>query len=153
MNVLIALLTFVLILVSLFLILVVLMQKTKDGGMGTALGGGATESAFGADTGNVLTKATINAAIVFFVLSFILYLGQLYTVKHAGTAGGSLPTPAAVAGPAVAAPVLTSAAGNTTAPTVSLPLTVTPAASTSAPAPEATATPPAAKPADAPKAP
>ena len=36
--------------------------------MGAAMGGGMAEATFGADTGNVLSKATINASIVFFVL-------------------------------------------------------------------------------------
>ena len=94
MNLLIAIFTFVLILVSLFLVLLVLMQKAKnDGGMGAALGGGAAEATFGADTGNVLTKATINAAIAFFVLSLFLYLGHIYVRNHAAAeAGSALPT-------------------------------------------------------------
>ena len=78
MTVLLWILTFVLILVSLFLILVVLAQKSKDGGMGAALGGGAAEAAFGADTSNVLSKSTIYAAILFFILAFALYLGRIY---------------------------------------------------------------------------
>ena len=84
MSIVLGILTFVLILISVFLILVVLAQKAKnDGGVGAALGGGMTESAFGADTGNVLSKATINAAIAFFVLSFGLYLGHIYQRTHA----------------------------------------------------------------------
>ncbi|MEI6861774.1 MAG: preprotein translocase subunit SecG [Verrucomicrobiota bacterium] len=82
MSILLGLLNFVLLLTSVSLVLVVLMQKTKDGGMGAALGGGATESAFGHETGNVLSKFTINAAVVFFVLSFVLYLGRIYQHKH-----------------------------------------------------------------------
>ncbi len=108
MSILINIFTVVLLFVSGFLILVVLMQKAKsDGGMGAALGGGATEAAFGADTGNVLTNATIKAAITFFVLCFGLYLGQIYMVKHHKDEGGRLPTikvPAAPAAPASAAP-------------------------------------------------
>ena len=94
MNLLIAIFTFVLILVSLFMVLLVLMQKAKnDGGMGAALGGGATEATFGADTGNVLTKATINAAIAFFVLSLFLYLGHIYMRNNAAAeAGSALPS-------------------------------------------------------------
>jgi protein translocase SecG subunit len=65
MSILLNLLTAVLILVSLFLVLVVLAQKSKDGGMGAALGGGAAEAAFGAETGNVLSKSTIYGAIIF----------------------------------------------------------------------------------------
>jgi preprotein translocase subunit SecG len=42
--------------------------------MGAALGGGAAESAFGADTNDVLTKTTIYSIIVFFLLALVLYL-------------------------------------------------------------------------------
>jgi preprotein translocase subunit SecG len=93
MSILINLFTVILIITSIVLILLVLMQKAKsDGGMGAAMGGGAAEATFGADTGNVLSKLTINASIVFFVLSFGLYLGRIYEGKHAATVGGSLPT-------------------------------------------------------------
>jgi len=78
MSILIPIVTFILILLSAFMILVVLAQKSKsDGGMGAAMGGGMAEAAFGAETGNVLTKATINSAIAFFVLALLLYLGQV----------------------------------------------------------------------------
>lgn len=71
----ISLLTLVLILISGFIVLLVLMQRTsQSGGMGAALGGGAAESAFGADTNNVLTKGTIYGIIAFFVVSLGLYL-------------------------------------------------------------------------------
>lgn len=99
MSILIGILTFVLILISLFMVLVVLAQKAKDGGVGAAMGGGAAEAAFGAETGNVLSKATINASIAFFVLSFVLYLGHIYQRKHAAANGGALP---AISAPAVA---------------------------------------------------
>jgi preprotein translocase subunit SecG len=107
MSILLSILTVVLIVISIFLILVVLAQKAKtDGGVGGALGGGMTEATFGADTGNVLSKATINAAIAFFVLSFVLYLGYIYQRKHAAAAAGSaLPT---ITAPALA-PVATPA--------------------------------------------
>lgn len=93
MSILLGIFTFVLILISIFLILLVLMQKSKDGGMGAALGGGMTEAAFGADTDNMLSKTTINSAIAFFVLAFLLYLGHIYQRAHSETgAGSSLPT-------------------------------------------------------------
>jgi preprotein translocase subunit SecG len=117
MSILLGIFTFVLILTSGGLILLVLAQKAKsDGGMGAAMGGGMAEATFGADTGNVLSKATINAAIIFFVLSFALYLGRIYEGKHMTASGGGLPTiavpitatspkpPAAVALPVQAAP-------------------------------------------------
>ena len=114
MSILIGIFTFVLILVSVFLVLVVLAQKAKtDGGMGATLGGGATEAAFGADTGNVLTKATQYAAVIFFVLTFGLYLAHIYVSKHHKTTEGALPAiavPAAPAAtPATAVPVEGSA--------------------------------------------
>jgi preprotein translocase subunit SecG len=93
MNLLIGIFTFVLILVSVFLVLLVLAQKAKnDGGMGAALGGGAAEATFGAETGNVLTKATINSAIAFFILSLLLYLGHIYVRSQGPAEGGTLPT-------------------------------------------------------------
>jgi len=121
MSILIGIFTFVLILVSVFLVLVVLAQKAKtDGGMGATLGGGATEAAFGADTGNVLSKATINAAILFFVLTFGLYLAHIYTSKHIKSTEGQLPVinvPAAPVAPASAVPAVETS----TTPSVTLP--------------------------------
>ena len=128
MSILLNLLTAVLILVSIFLILVVLAQKAKDGGMGAALGGGAAEAAFGAETGNVLSKSTIYAAVLFFVLAFVLYLGRIYERKHAvANAGNALPS--------IAVPATTAAApaAGAAAATVALP-TATPPAATTAPA-------------------
>jgi preprotein translocase subunit SecG len=88
--------TFLLILVAIALILVVLAQRAKsDGGM-AAMGGGMMESTFGPDTSNVLSKFTIRATIVFFVLSFLLYLGYV-RVRSQGSGGkGSLPNISAV---------------------------------------------------------
>ncbi len=100
MSLLIGVLTFVLVLTSLFLVLVVLMQRAKsDGGMGAAMGGGSMESTFGAETSSVLTKATINAAIIFFVLSFVLYLANIYQTKHQDAVETKLPSVAAPAIP------------------------------------------------------
>ncbi len=133
MGILLGVLTFVLIVVSLFLILVVLAQKSKDGGMGTALGGGAAEAAFGAETNTVLSKSTIYSAILFFVLAFALYLGRIYERNHARQASGSaLPTIAAPAAP-LTAPATKSTATPLipaqTNPTTPTPATTTPTAS------------------------
>jgi preprotein translocase subunit SecG len=118
MSIVLGILTFVLILVSIFLVLIVLMQKSKDGGMGAALGGGAAEAAFGAETNNVLVQATKYSAILFFVLAFVLYLGRIYERTHANAAAGkalpaiaapAAPAPAAAAAAPAAAPAATSA--------------------------------------------
>ncbi len=132
MSVLLGILTFILILVSLFLVMIVLMQKSKDGGMGAALGGGAAEAAFGAETSNVLSRSTIYAAILFFVLAFGLYLGRIYERKHAASAGGALPTIAAPAVPAAGS----AAADPAASPSVSVPSTAETAPATPAPTPD-----------------
>jgi preprotein translocase subunit SecG len=75
LNIIISLLTFVLILVSLFMVLVILMQRgNSNSGMGSAFGGGVAESAFGAETTNILTRATKWSAVAFFVIALSLYL-------------------------------------------------------------------------------
>jgi preprotein translocase subunit SecG len=106
MNILLGILTFVLIVTSVFLVLVVLMQKAKnDGGLGAAMGGGMAEAAFGADTSNVLSKATINASILFFILAFALYLGRIYQRTHLTPASDGLPTITAPAATPQTAPL------------------------------------------------
>jgi len=135
MSILIGIATFILILISIFLILVVLAQKAKsDGGMGAAMGGGMAEAAFGAETGNVLSKATINASIAFFVLSFLVYLGHVYQHKGAKAQTGELPTISGSALPALP-PSAPAAEGTAPAPATAAPTTE------SVPAPAAATTP------------
>src|SRR4051812_50138946 len=57
------------IIVALLIILLVLMQRPKNEGLGAAFGGGMTENLFGAQTTNVLQKLTRNLGIFFFILS------------------------------------------------------------------------------------
>jgi preprotein translocase subunit SecG len=77
MSFLIGLLTVVLVLNCALLILLVLIQlPKKEAGAGVAFGGAATDALFGAGTGNVLTKVTKYATIVFFVLAVILGVMQ-----------------------------------------------------------------------------
>lgn len=138
MSIVLGIATFLLILVALFLILVVLAQKAKsDGGMGAAMGGGMAEAAFGAETSNVLSKSTINAAIIFFVLTFALYLGRIYERKQAAHAAGTaLPDITAPAMPATTP----SSMGTAADPIAPLVVPTTPATTPST-APSATPTP------------
>lgn len=77
MSFLIGLLTVVLVLDCVLLILLVLIQlPKKEAGAGVAFGGAATDALFGAGTGNVLTKVTKYATIVFFGLAVILGIMQ-----------------------------------------------------------------------------
>jgi preprotein translocase subunit SecG len=66
-----------------FMGLVIMMQRSKQEGLGAAFGGGFTESIWGAQTSNVLVKATVYAAILFFVLS--ISLARLYTYRESVT--------------------------------------------------------------------
>jgi len=78
MGILINLVTIIALLLSIFMVLVILMQRgNAGGGLGAAMGGGMAESALGADTSNVLSRLTRNVAIAFFALMFGLYLAQL----------------------------------------------------------------------------
>jgi preprotein translocase subunit SecG len=59
--------------------LVIMMQRSKQEGLGAAFGGGFTESVWGAQTSNVLVKATVVLAATFFVVS--IALARLYTIR------------------------------------------------------------------------
>ncbi|TAK99391.1 MAG: preprotein translocase subunit SecG [Verrucomicrobia bacterium] len=73
MSFFIGLLTVVLVLNCLLLILLVLVQlPKKEAGAGLAFGGAASDALFGAGSGNVLTKLTKHATIVFFVLTILV---------------------------------------------------------------------------------
>jgi preprotein translocase subunit SecG len=77
------LLTVFLVINCILLILLVLIQlPKKDAGAGLAFGGGAADALFGAGSGNVLTKVTKWAVIVFFALA--LFLGYLQDKLHSG---------------------------------------------------------------------
>ncbi len=63
-------LSIVYVFVCLFLILVVLLQSGKGGGLGSAFGGGASQQIFGgAGAGNLLTRLTAGFAFTFMALS------------------------------------------------------------------------------------
>ena len=80
-------LTFVMVVDSLALILLVLIQlPKKEAGAGLAFGGAATDALFGAGSGNVLTKITKYAAGTFFVLAIVLSLMQSAHYRSSSTA-------------------------------------------------------------------
>ena len=79
-------LTAILLLVCVFSVLLILMQRpSEDSGMGAALGGGAATSVFGGEAGNVLARWTKYSVVVFYVLSFILSMLHMSceSVPHA----------------------------------------------------------------------
>ncbi|TGK09917.1 preprotein translocase subunit SecG [Leptospira fletcheri] len=103
--------------VSLFLILLVMIQTGK-GGMGGVLGGGASQSVFGSSTADVLTKTTRVAGLLFLALSLIL---SFLFAKSSGY--NTTPVPEVV--PEASAPVPEKQGGND-APTVPTPQSTTP---------------------------
>jgi preprotein translocase subunit SecG len=60
------------ILVCLFLVLVVLLQQGRGGGLGGAFGGGATQVFGGRGAGNFMTRLTAACATVFILTSLAL---------------------------------------------------------------------------------
>ena len=62
------LLNFLVLLIGLFLILLVLIQRGKGGGLSGAFGGVGGSSAFGTRAGDLFTKITIGVATVWILL-------------------------------------------------------------------------------------
>lgn len=86
MSFVVGILTFVLVFLCVFLILLVLVQlPKKDAGAGMAFGGGTADALFGAGSGNVLTKITKFTAAAFLLLS--LFLGYLESRLHNQSSG------------------------------------------------------------------
>ena len=81
MSFIVGILTVFLVLNCALLILLILIQlPKKDAGAGMAFGGAAADALFGAGSGNVLTKVTKYATVIFFVLA--LFLGYLQDQVH-----------------------------------------------------------------------
>lgn len=169
MSILIHILLAINLIVAILIILVTLMQRPKQEGLGAAFGGGMTENLFGAQTTNVLVTITRWLGGIFFAVTLVisaLYARQA-TTKSSIQQGllnapkpeqpAASPTPAATPAPEAgeskapetAAPVETPAPAETPA-AVAPEATPAPAPATEAPAAEAPAAPaesPAATPA------
>jgi preprotein translocase subunit SecG len=120
--------------VSLLLILVILMQRPKQEGLGAAFGAGMTDAAFGAKTTDVLQKGTVYLGTLFFIFSLVLaiLMGKRNAIdgKNYASDGGS----------AANAPVETNEGENSVLGNVGDVITPTPEEATAAPE-EATAAP------------
>lgn len=91
------------ILVSLLLILVILMQRPKQEGLGAAFGSGVTDAAWGARTTDVLQKGTVYLGTLFFVFSLVLAIligkknsieGKNFAIDGSSSTGPSIEAPA-----------------------------------------------------------
>src|SRR3954464_14834586 len=59
------------VLVSVLLIMIILIQKGRGGGLASAFGGGGGNTAFGSKTGDVLTWATSIVFRIFLILAVV----------------------------------------------------------------------------------
>jgi len=91
------------VLVSLLIVLLVLMQRPKNEGLGAAFGGGMTENLFGAQTSNVLQTITRWLGGLFFALSLalsLLYVKNTQNMQRSSIQQKLSTAPAAPAAPA-----------------------------------------------------
>lgn len=135
------------ILVCILTVLVVLMQRPRSEGLGSAFGGGITDNVFGSQTTNVLTRFTTWMGIAFFAITLLL---SILTARAASSKTAIQKTllaspepaaaPAASAEPAPSQPaVSTSGTPAAQAPT---PEALPPAQDTATPVTEQAAPPP-----------
>jgi protein translocase SecG subunit len=105
-------LTFFLVLDSLFLILLILIQlPKKEAGLGQAFGGAATDALFGAGSGTVLTKLTRYAATFFLSITFLLsILGSAQARQKTVDPRSVVKSEPEAAAPAATTPAATPAA-------------------------------------------
>jgi len=73
----------ILLLLGLFLILLVLIQRGKGGGLAGAFGGVGGSSAFGSRAGDLFTKITIGVAAAWIILTMV----QVVVIQHTAKQG------------------------------------------------------------------
>lgn len=110
-NLTIDVLLFFYVIICALMCLVIMMQRSKQEGLGAAFGGGLTESMWGAQTSQVLVKATVWFAALFFILS--ISLARLYS-HRAEAQGKTSPVMQELLQPAV--PIKPPASTNAAAP-------------------------------------
>jgi len=87
---------FVLLLAGVFLIILVLIQRGKGGGLAGAFGGAGGSSAFGSRAGDMFTKVTIYVAAVWILLiMFLIKMVQPTTPLQSNRPGIEQREPAA----------------------------------------------------------
>ena len=117
--------------VCILLGMVVMIQKSKEGGLGGAIGGGMMEAALGADAGNVLIRTTAILGAIFLLNTLVL--ARLTSTVHSRSLMAREAEPVPEAAPAAEAPALPEAPELPAAPAAEAP------AAPAAPAPEAPA--------------
>lgn len=147
-----------LVITCLLIVLLVLMQRPKQEGLGAAFGAGVTDQIWGSQTTNVLQKGTVYLGVMFFALSITLCI--LEARKSKQFTGMQVPTTPVVVTPE--SPATPASTGSTpfqipaappAAPTPTAPAEIKPPTETPATAPAVeTPTPALTAPAEAPAA-
>ena len=104
-----SILTVLLPILSVFLILLILVQRGRGGGLVGAFGGGGGQSAFGAKAGDLFTKITVVTVCFWIAFCIILLLAmkQGDLSGSGGFGGGKTPTSATTEPMDSSAPVTT----------------------------------------------
>jgi preprotein translocase subunit SecG len=153
MGFLIGLLTVVHILVALFVIVLVLMQKSSEQGVGAAFGGGVTETVFGAGTTTALVRMTIWCACALFATTLVLAVLHSHRTSSRGSLMERSLTTMPVAPPSQSQPAFPLASQPPT-PAATETGSATPSTATPAPTDKSqSSTTPASQPAPSPKSP
>src|ERR1043166_2100265 len=92
-----------LMLLSIFLVLVILVQRGRGGGLTGALGGMGGQSAFGTKAGDLFTRITIVVAAIWILLS----MGALKVLNPIGERPRDEDSPATVVNPEATPPATT----------------------------------------------
>ncbi len=93
--------------VTLAMIILIMLQRSEGGGLGIGSSGGMGNFATAQTTGNVLTKLTTYAALIFFVTSIVLAI-----MAARGGATSSILDAASKDVPAITAPATTAPAAD-----------------------------------------
>ncbi len=113
----IVLLTIVEVICALLLILLVLLQRSKDEGLGMAFGNAMGESLFGAQATTILTKGTVILAVVFMLNTIVLdRLSSHGSQVRSGSIMDNVTGSDAIPAPMAAAPMAPSAGTEAAAP-------------------------------------
>jgi preprotein translocase subunit SecG len=128
-----AILNTIVVVICLFLICLILIQKGKGGGLAGAFGGVGGSSAFGTKAGDVFTRVTVVVAAVWIFLSLILVVlynqgGQSAWGNDTNAAASREVAPRSTKGKGTTAP-----AGTTNAPTPAAPAPASSSASGASP--------------------
>ena len=134
MSILIGFLYVVEVVAFLLLVLVLMLQKPKEGGLGGAIGGGMLEASLGADAGNVLIKTTAVLGAIFLLNTLVL--ARLTSTVHSRSLMAGESAPAAAEQTAPDLPAIPDIPAPAPAPAAPAPAAEIPAKT---PAPEAPA--------------